>query len=213
MSAPVTADRGARRPSLFRRPIARRPRVQLGAVQLGALALTGLLASGCTTSNPQRQNHWNFQSVAPSFVYHTTRYRPEVDGSYREFQWREKQHINLTLRRHFLNSNPYNPRQPEVPGYFEERPPHSILPDPLNYFHLSALVAGGVVSAASSSAVFIPIPYDSIVATLQPGGIEEFKEGIVSPDEKPISPYTRYVPPTPDEFEVKNAEEPLYVGS
>ena len=190
-------------------------RTRLGARLLGAgaLALAALGTSSCTTSDPQLQNHWNFQSIAPSFVYHTTRFRPDVDGSYREFQWREKRHINLTLRRHILNSNPYNPRQAEVPGYFEERPPHSILPDPFNYFHLSAIVAGGVVSGATSSHVFIPIPYDSIIATLQPGGFEEFWEGVAGPTDEPVSPYTRFVPPTPDEFEVNNERDPLFVGS
>lgn len=180
---------------------------------LGAVALTALIASGCSTSDPQRRNHWNFQSVAPSFVYHATGYRAEDDGTYREFQWQEKRHINLTLRRHLLNSNPYNPRQAEVPGYFDERPPHSILPDPFNYFHVTAIIAGGVISGATAAHTFVPIPVDSIIATLQPGGLEEFWEGIAGPSEEPISPYTKEVPPTPGEFSVKNADDPLYVGN
>src|SRR5690606_24227106 len=77
-----------------------------GAV-LGALALLGL-SSGCASSNPTTDNHWNVQWVPRSIVYHTTGYIPERDGSWREFQWNEKRAINLTLRRHFLNSDPYN---------------------------------------------------------------------------------------------------------
>jgi len=182
------------------------------AAVAGAL-VAACLTSGCSSTNPQLDNHWNLQWVPRSIVYNTTGYVPERDGSYREFQWREKRHINLTLRRHFLNSNPYNPRQPEVPKYFEERPPHSILPDPFNYFHLTAIVAGAVYSGASTSQAFVPIPVDSIIATLQPGGFAEFWEGIAGPSEEPISRHTKDNPPSPDEFEVDSPNKPRFIGN
>jgi len=175
-------------------------------------AIVGL-ASSCSSTNPQTNNHWNVQWVPRSIVYNTTGYIPERDGTYREFQWREKRHINLTLRRHFLNSNPYNPRQPEVPKYFEQRPPHSILPDPFNYFHLTSVVAGAVYSGASTSGAFVPIPVDSIIATLQPGGFEEFWAGIAGTKKDSISPYVNENPPAPEEFEVDAANKPRFVGN
>ena len=73
-------------------------------------------------------------------------------------------------------SNPENPFQPEDKQFYEPRPPHSILPRPWYYFHYESLVVGAIIYGASGS--FIPIPIDSVLGTLSPGGGDEFQRGL-----------------------------------
>jgi hypothetical protein len=185
-----------------------RRRHALVAAGSTALGLASLLLSACQTSPIEERNHWSPWHTGPRIAYHVLGYPGPQTGeytSYRDFQWHEKQEINLTLRRHFLNSNPHNPQQPDDPAYYRERPPHS-LADPIHYMHLSSLATGFVVLAATQGSAFVPIPIDSLLGTLEPGGGEEFAEGFAS--ERRVSPYTRHVPPTPQEFEVKNPDPP-----
>jgi outer membrane biogenesis lipoprotein LolB len=67
-----------------------------------------LLLAACQASPGQESNHWNIESLAPRTAKAFLGYRRDLDGTYREFQWRQKQDINLTLRRHFLNDSPTN---------------------------------------------------------------------------------------------------------
>ncbi len=134
------------------------------------------VSTGCQSAPGYAQSHWNIGSVPSRVAYRFFNYREDLDGSYREHQWREKQDINLTLRRHFLNNNPYNPFQADDPSLTDPRPPHSILPDPIDYFHVESLSAG--VGLLALTGVFIPIPIGSLLATLQPGGPSEMLEGI-----------------------------------
>ncbi|MFT7669871.1 MAG: hypothetical protein ACI8X5_002578 [Planctomycetota bacterium] len=103
-------------------------------------------------------------------------YDADVDGSYREYQWQNKLHIAKTLQRHLLNWNPDNPFQESDPDYYAARPINSPLPNPLNYFHVESVVMGAVILA--SGGTFIPLPIDSIIGTLEPGGEEEFVAGL-----------------------------------
>lgn len=145
--------------------------------QLSLLAaLAGLLLGACTTSPSRDWDHWNAESVAPRMSRIFLGYEPDVDGTYLDHQWENKQHINQLMKRYFLNWNPENPFQDEDPNWNAERPNHSPLPMPLHYFHLEALVFGGIFLA--SGAGFMPIPVDSILGTLDEGGIDEFVAGV-----------------------------------
>lgn len=137
---------------------------------------SALLLSACQASTGQESNHWNIESLAPRTAKAFLGYRQDLDGSYREFQWRQKQDMNLTLRRHFLNDNPNNPFQADDPSVVAARPPHSILPDPLQYFHVESLTTGLILLAWTGT--FIPIPFGSIIATIEDGGAGEFADGI-----------------------------------
>jgi len=163
----------------------------------------------CQTSPIEERNAWNTDSTGPRFVYHALGYPGTQTGryeNYRDFQWQEKQAINLTLRRHVLNRNPENPFQPYDEDYGRERPPHS-LADPVTYLHVSALATGFIVLAATGGAAFVPIPIDSLFGTLERGGGEEFVDGFRADDDR-VSRHTRRVPPRPNEFEVKHPNAP-----
>lgn len=174
---------------------------------VGALLVS--LASGCRSASTEERNHWNSDSVGPRVAYHLLGYPGTQTGeyeNYRDFQWQEKQDINLTLRRHFLNRNPENPSQPLDPNYGAERPPHS-LADPVTYMHISSIATGLVVLGATGGSAFVPIPIDSLFGTLEEGGGEEFAEGFRGDGDR-VSRHTRRVPPAPEDFRVKNADAP-----
>jgi hypothetical protein len=149
-------------------------RLSFGALSLVSIA--SITAGACATTPSVPESHWNIDSVPQSVVKHMTGYRGELDGNYRDFQWRKKKDINLTLRRHFLNNNPENPFEPPDPSRTELRAPYSVLPDPLLYFHVEALAVGAVTLAWTGA--FIPIPIDSVIATFSEGGWSEFGTGI-----------------------------------
>ncbi len=158
------------------------------------------LAAVACRSGHLTDNHWNADGVPERVVKHFTGYRQDVSGSYVQHQWRKKMDIDLTLRRHFLNNNPDNPYQPDDPSQVRERPPHSLFPDPIYYFHVESLATGAVMSGWTGA--FIPIPVDSLVATFA-GGWDEFGEGFSSTfsDE---GGEERDQPPRPSKFRVKN---------
>jgi hypothetical protein len=133
------------------------------------------LVAGCATQLPVG-NHWTSSSIGPSMSRALLGYDVENDGSYRDFQWRKKQSINLTLRRHLLNHNPENPFQPDAPEMFAPRPNHSLVPHPWDYIHIEGLALGAILYAGTG--FFIPLPIDSIIATFEPGGSEEFFAGV-----------------------------------
>ena len=172
-------------------------RTLTGALLGGAL----LVSTSCKTGTVTPQSHWNVESVLPRAVKHFTGYRAELDGSYRDFQWRKKKDINLTLRRHFLNNNPYNPAQPYDPSVIEVRPPHSLVPDVANYLHVESLFFG--IFFAGASGAFVPVPVDSLIATFTPGGFAEFGKGV---SDTISGEYTgeRGSPPKPSKFKVRN---------
>ena len=129
---------------------------------------------GCSTSPGLINQHWSADSTNPRAARFFTGYDSSLGQSYRDYQWEQKQDINLTLRRHFFNHNPENPYQDPVE--VKPRPVHSLLPNPVNYIHLEGLVLGGIMFAAGGP--FIPLPLDSILGTMEPGGTEEFMEGV-----------------------------------
>ncbi|MEM7308625.1 MAG: hypothetical protein AAF682_18220 [Planctomycetota bacterium] len=140
------------------------------------LAAAGLALSSCASTPGPYDNHWNIGGLGPRLAYHGLSYRPDHADSYRDHQWQQKQDINMTLRRHFLNSNPDNPFQPDDPSLSNPRAPHSIVPDVVDYFHLESLAFGAAFSAISGT--FIPVPIGSILGTLEKGGGHEFAQGI-----------------------------------
>ncbi len=144
-------------------------------VPLLALALALPMAVSCRSNGQTLNDHWSQRSVAPRVSRFFLGYDAERDGDYRDFQWKRKQDINLTIRRHLLNHNPDNPHQPPDEGRYQPRPPHSILPNPINYIHVEGLLLGFALMGAGG---FFPLPIDSILGTLEPGGTEEFTDGI-----------------------------------
>lgn len=139
---------------------------------LGATTLA--LASACQSQGPYVNKHWSERSVGPSMARAFLSYNPEFDGSYRDFAWKKKQDIDLTVRRHLFNNNPDNPFQPDNPSSRGPRPINSPLPHPENYIHYEGL-ALGVASLGVGN--FTPLPIDSIIGTFEPGGGREFEAG------------------------------------
>lgn len=139
-------------------------------------AAAALLFSSCVSTPSKANDHWSSQSIAPRVARVMLGYDPDSDGSYRDYQWENKLHIAKTLQRHLLNWNPDNPWQPDDPDYYAPRPNLSPLPNPLSYFHIESVAIGAILYA--SGGAFIPIPIDSIIGTLEPGGTEEFVAGI-----------------------------------
>ncbi len=134
-----------------------------------------VLAVSCQSAPSQESSHWNLNSVIPRASYNFLGYREDLSDSYRDQLWEDKQSINLTVKRHFMNVNPENPFQANW-AYDGPRPPHSLLPNPWNYMHAESLVIGGVLAAWTGT--FLPIPVGSLIGTLLPGGFAEFGEGI-----------------------------------
>ena len=116
--------------------------------------------AGCSSQAAHVHDHWSPYYVQPSLSRAFLSYDPEMDGSYREFQYKKKKSINLTLRRYFFNENPDNPFEAEDPTWYDPRPNNSITPRPWDYIHVEGLVLGLV--AYTPGAVFVPIPVDSI---------------------------------------------------
>jgi len=168
-----------------------------------ALAVAACSALGsCSTTPEPYDDHWNIGSLEPRLAYHFLSYNPVLADTYRDHEWREKQDINLTLRRHLLNNNPENPFEPEDESLSDPRPPHSILPDPVQYFHLESLVFGVGFSALTGA--FIPVPVGSLIGTFEDGGGEEFEEGISQTFSGNFRS-TLDEPAEPEEFRVRNA--------
>jgi hypothetical protein len=145
-------------------------------LRYAARVLPLLLAAGCHSTAGVPESHWNIESVPQRITTHFTGYRGPIDGSYQDFQWQKKRDINLTLRRHFLNNDPENPLEATDPNRNLVRPPFSVLPDPVTYFHAESLAIGALVYGASGT--FVLLPVDSLIATFTPGGPTEFIEGI-----------------------------------
>ena len=141
---------------------------------LGAATLLGF--ASCQSQAAHEHDHWTGYSVGPSLSRAFLSYDPEKDGLYRDFAWRKKKDIEMTLRRHFFNHNPDNPFEPYDPSVYDPRPPNSLLPAPYRYIHLEGLVLGAATLALSDT--FYPLPLDSIIGTFEDGGSEEFMQGV-----------------------------------
>ncbi|MFN0244281.1 MAG: hypothetical protein ACKVWV_15445 [Planctomycetota bacterium] len=140
-----------------------------------ATALLGALAS--CASNTNATAHWKEHSIAPRVTRAFLSYDGEDDGRYIDFQWQKKQAINMTVRRHLFNHNPENPFQASDDSVYAPRPTHSLVPRPWNYIHLEGMAMGAIAYAAGG--MFIPVPVDSVIATLSDeGGEDEFMEGV-----------------------------------
>lgn len=162
-----------------------------------ASAAALLLACSCTSPGQSSNNHWSNASTVPRATRFFTGYDSEKDGEYRDFAWKRKQDINLTLRRHFLHHNPDNPNHEDVKSRYAPRPNHSILPNFVEYIHLEGVLLG----FAAGVGIF---PLDSILGTLQPGGFDEFVSG-VQETFTPVGTLTSSV--------LHNSVEPLVGGS
>jgi hypothetical protein len=164
------------------------------------LAFVLFTAAACKSGLPSEQGeHWGVESVPQRIVKHFTGYRSDMDGEFIDFQYRKKKDINLTLRRHFLNNDPGNPVEPYDQSFGTRRPPHSIAPDPIYYMGAESVFIG--IAMMGLSGAFIPIPVDSLVATLFSGkqGYEEFGRGFTEGADAEAKG-----PPSVGKFRVKN---------
>jgi hypothetical protein len=142
------------------------------------LATLALLSLGsCASINQHQNDHWNGRSVLPRASRFFLGYDGERDGSYRDFAWERKKSFNLIVRRYFLNHNPGNPYQSDVPSLYERRPANSLWPNPVNYIHGEGIIMGFVLLAGFGT--FVPAPIDSLIGTfIEPGGMKEFTVGL-----------------------------------
>jgi len=162
------------------------------------LVASVVLSTGCTTAPNDTRSSWNIDSVDDRIVKAFTGYRGPIDGSYVDYQAEQKRDISQTLTRHFLNHNGENPLQAYSPRAVEEHRPHSILPNPVSWFHAESIFFGGILTMTSGA--FIPIPVDSLLALGSSQGRSEFVEGVRFWDRKS----GHELPPSPETFQVKN---------
>ena len=127
-----------------------------GSLIAGACAL--LMTVGCQSNGQYIDNHWNESSTSPRVARFFLGYDASRDGAYRDFAWKNKQDINMVLRRYFFNHNPDNPNHKDVASRYEPRPRNSPLPNPVNFFHLT-------------------LGIDSMIGVFEEGGVDEFVEG------------------------------------
>lgn len=145
----------------------------LRAVSTLALLASAAIGPSCNSPGGEKiDDHWTFDSVPPRAARALLGYDASRESSYKDFAWDRKKSISLTLRRYLFNHNPMNPNQPEQESLYAPRPVNSILPNPVNYIHVEGFLIGWALTG-----VPIPIPVDSILGTLEPGGPEEFIEG------------------------------------
>jgi hypothetical protein len=170
--------------------------------RLVLLLVVPLFLLGCRSGHHGSYfgEHWGGGSLGGRITKHFTGYRHDLDETYIDHQYRKKKDINLTLRRHFANNNPDNPFQVDDPSRIQQRPPHSVLPDPIYYMHAESL-AFGLVTLGWTGA-FIPIPVDSLVATVD-GGWGEMWDGVANTFTGDTGSKIES-PPGTSKFEVKN---------
>jgi len=137
-----------------------------------ALLQTVALAPSCASWADDIDDHWSMRSLPPRMMRAATGYDASNETSYRDYAWDQKMAIELTALRHFWNHNPMNPNQPEVERFYGPRPANSLAPNPWNYIHVEGFLVGWAITG-----VPIPIPVDSIIGTIEPGGVQEFANG------------------------------------
>ena len=160
---------------------------------LGVLPLLGACQTGQTLDSGY---HWTVESLPNRMMKRFTGYRADSDGTFRDFQYRKKKDINVTLRRHFANNSADNPFEANDASQTTRRPPHSLAPDPLYYFHAESVFTG--LASLGLNGSFVPVPIDSILATVF-GGWSEFRRGFTQG-----ASGNAINPPGVSKFEVKN---------
>jgi hypothetical protein len=167
------------------------------AVLRTALVASLPLLAACKTGLTSYQGtHWKGDSVPERITKHFTGYRADLHGRYVDYQYTKKRSINLTLCRHFALNSPDNPFEPSDPSQTAARPPHSLAPDPLYYMGAESIFIGLAILGISGS--FVPIPVDSLIATLD-GGWGEFGAGFTKGHDGGTPK-----PPGVSKFRVKN---------
>ena len=145
----------------------------LRAVSTLALLASAAIGPSCNSLSGEKiDDHWTFDSVPPRVARSVLGYDASRETTYKDFAWDRKKSISLTLRRYLFNHNPMNPNQPPQESLYAPRPVNSILPNPVNYIHVEGFLIGWAMTGLP-----IPIPVDSIIGTLEPGGPEEFFQG------------------------------------
>ncbi|NOT32528.1 MAG: hypothetical protein HOP15_18965 [Planctomycetes bacterium] len=162
-----------------------------------ALILLVPFFAACKSGMPSPQaSHWAIDSVPQRMAKRFTGYRPDLDGKFIDYQYSKKKDVSRTLRRHFANNSATSPFSPGDPSQTNRRPPHSLAPDPLYYMGAESILIG-VVTLGMSGA-FIPLPIDSVIATVM-GGWGEFGRGFTEGADAEAK-----IPPGVSRFRVKN---------
>lgn len=143
------------------------------ALSATALLATAALSPSCASWSDDIDDHWSMRSIPARAMRAATGYDASRETSYRDFAWNQKLDIELAALRYFWNWNPMNPYQDEWDRYYEPRPVNSILPNPWNYIHVEGFLLGWAILG-----VPIPIPVDSLIGTAEPGGGQEFMNGL-----------------------------------
>ncbi len=170
-------------------------KLSVRTIALIALALP-LFASCKSTGGGQ---HWKVDSLAPRMVHHVMGYDVDRGESYTSFSKRNRQHINLTIRRHLLNENPNNPfvyDESWFPWILDEQN-LSPLPNPVFYFHLESLVTAAAFYGNGGPFAIFPL---SVLALFEEEGRAEFLSGLPFVDAQ----RARTEPRPTSEFRVKN---------
>lgn len=150
--------------------------MRFSTVLLIPLLALSSMTSSCASGGRDIGDHWSERSTVPRMTRFFMGYDAEKDGDYRDFAWERKKDINLTLRRYFFNHNPDNPNHEDVASRYSPRPINSPLPNPVGYVHVEGLILGAGMWAASGA--FFPFPVDSMLGTIQEGGVAEFVDGV-----------------------------------
>jgi hypothetical protein len=172
------------------------PTGKLRSALLLALPLFAGTAACKTGLVSEQGDHWTVDSVPRRMVKQFTGYRSDFHGEFVDYQYQKKKHISRTLRRHIANNSPENPFEAYDESLTSRRHPHSLSPDPLYYMHAESVFIGlGLLGITGS---FIPIPVDSLVATMD-GNWDEFWRGFTDGGD-----IEAQVPPDVSDFRVKN---------
>jgi hypothetical protein len=161
-----------------------------------ALLCSVLLVSSCTT---KRYYQGRDDHVGYRMSKHFLGYRPKLDGTYLEYQYRKKKELNMTFKRHFLNDGDEVIRNRDDAQLTAQRPPHSVFPDFPYYMHAESVATGLVTLGMTGS--FIPVPVDSVGATVLggPPAWGEFVDGFTGGGGAVAEE-----PPSNSRFRVKN---------
>lgn len=81
-----------------------------------ATVLVLFVGSGCQAPAKDVNDHWTAKSVMPSISRYVLGYDADRDGNIGDWFWDDWRANGLTLRRHLLNENPYNPNQMSGPS-------------------------------------------------------------------------------------------------
>ena len=168
-----------------------------GTLRIALLLAVPLFGACRTGISSADGGHWTSDSIPARMTKHFTGFRADRDGRYVDYQYGKKKSISKTLRRHFVGNSPDNPFEAVDPSQTNRRPPHSLAPDPMYYMGVESIVIGTATLGITGG--FVPVPIDSVIATVSEGGWDEFTRGFTEGADAEAKN-----PPGVSKFKVKN---------